>query len=397
MKLTRDTALKALVALLLVAAAAWIASNTEWVDIEEPVTPHGEAARDPLYAVKQLVRRLGANVVAPPNFERLPPPGATLVLSSQHWNMFAGRDRPLRHWVESGGHLVIDDLMLADDKLFNWIPIRHVTRPAADAASAASIPLPTRRSRLLPQPPSGRCPELAEPVERSGAFGAPRSYRICGGGIRVLRTTAEVQWSLVGAQGAEFLRVPVGRGFVTARSGYGLFDNLTLFRADHALATIAMLRLQPGDEVWFIADETRAPLLAVIWNSGAPAVLLGALVLGLALWRGAVRFGPAAPTAALARRSVAEQIRGTAHFIWLRNGAALHRAQLRALDEAARTRVHQHDRLDRRARAEAIAKLTALDAEPLLRAMDPSLPRRRGELPHTLTLLESARRRLMTR
>src|SRR5205814_1400357 len=154
--------------------------------------------------------------------------------------------------------------------------------------------------------------------------------RICGGGIRGLKTSADVLWSLVGSQGAEFLRVPVGRGVVTARSGYGLFGNLELFRADHALATVAMLRLRPGDEVWFIADEARSPLLSVIWSSGAPAVLLAALVLGLALWRGAVRFGPAAPSAALARRSVAEQIRGTAHFIWLRNGAALHRAQLRA-------------------------------------------------------------------
>ncbi|HMC15462.1 MAG TPA: DUF4350 domain-containing protein, partial [Albitalea sp.] len=188
-----------------------------------------------------------------------------------------------------------------------------------------------------------------------------------------------------------------GRGVVTARSGYGLFGNLELFRADHALATVAMLRLRPGDEVWFIADEARSPLLSVIWSSGAPAVLLAALVLGLALWRGAVRFGPAAPSAALARRSVAEQIRGTAHFIWLRNGVALHRAQLRALDEAARSRVHQHDRLDRRARAEAIARLTALDADHLMRAMDTTLKRRRGELPHALTLLESARRRLMSR
>jgi hypothetical protein len=206
-----------------------------------------------------------------------------------------------------------------------------------------------------------------------------------------------VLWSLNGSNGAEFLRVSVGRGAVTARSGYALFDNQEILRADHALATVAALRLKAGDEVWFVNAETRPPLLTVIWNSGAPAVLLGALALGLALWRGAVRFGPRAPNAALARRSVAEQIRGTAHFIWQRNGGALLRAQLRALDEAARGRVHQHERLDRRSRAEAIAKITALDADALARAMDPAIQRRRGELPHTLALLESARRRLVSR
>jgi hypothetical protein len=312
--------------------------------------------------------------------------------------MFPGRDAPLRRWVEEGGHLVIDDLTLADDKLFNWVPIRHVTRPGAASAASAAETRP-RRSPLLTAPPirSTRCPELLESEDLPGAFGPPRKYRVCGSGIRTLRTAAPVLWSLNGSNGAEFLRVPVGRGAVTARSGYALFDNQEILRADHALATVAALRLKPGDEVWFVNAETRPPLLAVIWNSGAPAVLLGALALGLALWRGAVRFGPRAPNAALARRSVAEQIRGTAHFIWQRNGNALLRAQLRALDEAARGRVQQHERLDRRARAEAIAKITALDADALARAMDPAIPRRRGELPHTLALLESARRRLVSR
>ncbi len=395
MKLTPEFGLKLLLALVVAAVAAWVVANTEWADVDVPAPPRGEAAHDSQYAFKQLLKKLGAKVVAPPNFDRLPPPGATLVLSSSYWSLFPARAAALRRWVETGGHLVIDDLMLADDKLFNWIPIRHVTRTGAGAAAPASAP------RRLPPPPEPRstrnCPELIESEDLPGAFGAPRKFKICNGGIRTLRTAAPVLWSLNGAQGAEFVRIQIGRGAVTARTGYGLFDNHEILRVDHALAAVAALRLTPGQEVWFVSSEQRAPLLAVIWESGAPAVLLGALVLALALWRGAVRFGPRAPHAAPARRSVAEQIRGTAHFIWQRNGDALHRAQLRALDDAARSRVHQHDRLDRTSRAVAIAKLTALDADALSRAMDTALKRRRGELSHTLALLESARRRLVSR
>jgi hypothetical protein len=385
--MTRQFGLKLLLAVALLGLTAWIVSRTEWVDVQMPTTPHGEAAHDSLYAVKKLLARLGAHAVSPLNLDKMPPAGATLVLSSRHWSLFPGRDGPLRRWVESGGHLVIDDALLADEKLSAWIPIQ-IARPPA----AASAPPP----RGAPAG-AGRCAELAEAGDLPGAYGAPRSYRICSRGFRTLKASGEVLWSLAGPQGAEFLRVPVGRGMVTARTGFGLFDNLELFRADHALAAVAALRLQPGAEVWFVDAESRPPLLSVIWHSGAPVVLLGALVIGLAIWRGAPRFGPPAPTPPTARRSVAEQIRGTAHFIWQRNGSALHRAQLRALDDAARSRVPQLDRLDRRHRAEAIARLTAVDAQALQRAMDTTLASPRGALPNALAVLESARRRLLAR
>ena len=401
MKITLESAVKVALALLVLALVAWIVVNTEWVEEEVPTPLRGEAEQDPLYAAKQVLRQLGAKVVAPPNFDRMPPPGATLVLATSHWSMFPGRVEALRRWVEGGGHLVIDDLMLAEEKVFDWIPIRRVPKPGTTgtpgAASAPPSTPPLRRPQWLPSAQRPNCPQLSEPDDLPGAFGPPRKYRVCGGGVRTLGTAAPVLWALHGPHGAEFLRVPVGRGAVTADTGYNILGNLDVLRADHALTAVAALRLRDGDEVWFVTSEKRPPLLTVIWESGAPAVLLGALLLALALWRGAVRFGPRAPGAALARRSVAEQIRGTAHFIWQRNGLALHRAQLRALDDAARSRVPQHERLDRRARADAIAGITAIDADALARAMDTSLKRRRGELSHTLALLESARRRLTSR
>jgi hypothetical protein len=171
-------------------------------------------------------------------------------------------------------------------------------------------------------------------------------------------------------------------------------NNTAILEGDNALVFVASLQLRPGDTVWFADSEQRSPLLAVIWRSGAPAVLLGALAVALLLWRAGVRFGPGAPTAPRARRSVAEQIRGTANFIFQRDSAALHRAQLRTLEQAARKTIRDHDRMDRRSRAEAIAKATALDADALARAMDPALKRPRRDLLATLTLLETAVRRL---
>lgn len=398
MTLQREHIVNGAVALALVGAGVWIAFNTEWVEVQVPVAPRGEAARDPHYAVKQLVRRLGGEVRAPLNLERLPPPGATLVLSSWHWNIFPERELALRRWVEAGGHLVVQDW--TRDKSLEWVPIETVSAVGSPRASNGSLPpraasapaAPPRRAPFgLPAEPP--CHEAREASDAFGAYGEPRSYRLCVWDAWVLRSRVPVSWSLLGPRGAELLRVAVGQGSVTAINTR-LTDNRRIVEADHALAFVAALRLRAGDTVWFVDSETRTPLLAAIWQSGAPAVLLGALALAAALWRGGVRFGPRAPSAAPARRSVAEQIRGTAAFVFSRNGAALHRAQLRALEDAARRRIRDHDRLDRASRAQAIASFTALDAGALARAMDPSPKRPRRELTATLAMLETAARRL---
>ena len=400
MKITREHVLNALALVALAGAIAWFVTHTEWVDEEVQMPPRGEAAHDRQYALKQIVGKLGAKVVAPQNLQQLPPPGATLLLRSWYWNMFPGREQALRQWVETGGHLVVDDLVFSDDKLLPWIPIRHVSAPVPAASSAKPQRAASSPSRPI-FPPRGMrqfaersCSDLIEPDAVTPAFDAGRKYRVCGAEGHALRTDAPVLWSLQAAQGHSFLRVGVGRGQVTVFTAAGILDNDAIFQRDHALAVVAALGVKPGGEVWFVTTEDRPPLLTLMWNHGAPALLVFALALALALWRGGVRFGPRAPSAALARRSVAEQIRGTANFILQRDGAALHRAQLRALDDAARRCIREHDRLDRRTRADAIARTTALDANALSRAMDTSIKRSRRDLPAALALLESARRRL---
>ena len=79
--------LGALAATLVVALGVWLSRSIEWVDVTVPIAPSGEAARDRLYAAKQLAHRLGAEVVTVRNLEKLPPNGATLVLASRRWNM----------------------------------------------------------------------------------------------------------------------------------------------------------------------------------------------------------------------------------------------------------------------------------------------------------------------
>lgn len=402
MKLSRETTLNLLALALLAGLAAWFVSRTEWVDVLVATPPRGEAASDELYAAKQLLRRLGARVEAPDNLDALPPAGATLVLVSPQWNLFPERDAQLRRWVEGGGHLVLPNFTSFGDEI-EWVPIRQLRRKVDDDDDAPAKPKPA----VPPPPPlppnfvgprnqpQDVCPPLHEAADGPGAFGAPRSYRLCSVvSFASLQTQQAAQWSVSDAHGAQVLRVGLGRGSVTAINTYSLLGNRELFHADHALAAVAALRPARGAEIWFVVNESRAALPLWLWHRAGPAMALGLLALALALWRGAVRFGPLAPQLPPARRSVAEQIRGSAAFVLRHGGAPLLAAARRALDEVARKRLPGLDRMGLGERAAAIARAVDLPVEALQRALDTRLVPSRRDLPDRLAVLETARRRL---
>lgn len=399
-----DHLLKALLVALLLAASAWIATRTEWVDEAVPTPPKGEALTNELYATQQLVRQLGAKVVKPKQLSTMPPRLATLLLSSWHWDLFPERERLLRAWVQGGGHLVIHADMLYNDRLQAWLPVQRVedededddeqedeTPPATgnQARAPASTPSVAQRRKAL------ECDLVIEPEGVKPAYRDRRGYKLCGGhGYPRIKAPAQAQWAIEGPLGHDMVRMPIGQGSVTVITSQRLFLNSHVLEGDNALLAMAALQVRRGTEVWFVSEEARPPLLTWLWTQGWVAVLLSLLALSAALWRGAIRFGPLSARSVPGRRSIAEQIKGTAQFLKHHGADALHAAQVRALDETAQNHLRDYAHLERGARAKAIAKATGLDADALSRALDRQLKRSHRELPPTLELLETARRRL---
>jgi hypothetical protein len=419
-----ETTVNLLALAAIAALGVWLLFATEWVDVWRPTPPRGDAARDDHYAIKQIVVKLGGKVSSPDNLDRLPPAGATLVLESNQWDFLPGRSQQLREWVEvHGGHLVLPSFFTTGANI-DWLPLRQKKRAKGAALScpapervnedrdddeeedeavkprpAPSRPRPPDPFFIGPQDnPRDQCPMLAERIGGDGEAEPLRRYRLCQGewltGLEATPAAAEA-WSIVGTKGAPVLRAALGRGSVTAMGAWGFLDNRSVFIGDHAQVAVAMLDLRPGDEVWFVIDEKREALLLWLWHRAGPAIGLALLAMAFALWRGARRFGPLLPQPPLARRSVAEQIRGTAAFVLRGGGAPLLAAARRALDEAARRRIAGYERMTMGQRVEALRQPTGLPADVLTRALDPQMPPGRGRaLADKLAVIEQTRRRL---
>ena len=370
----------------------WIARNTYWDDVTIPSPLRKEAATNPFYGAQRLVEKLGASSTWD-RVQRQVSPNAVIVVSSWHWDLAAGRRSRMEQWVESGGRLVLDRTLVGGQEEFErWSGISR-KMPSQKSGKeeredeAAELPVRERRDcRLLDETVrAGTRPETQ-----------PVSFELCAPEDRShLITTRPTAWALHDTVGNQVVRVRVGKGSVTVVNAVP-FRFGQILRGDNAVLLIAAAQLRRGDEVHFLSEEDHPSLLTLMWLLGWPVVLLVLALIGLALWRNSLRFGPPVAEPDLARRSLAEQIRGTGQFaIRFGGGTALHAAAVRALNEAARRRVSTYPRLSASERIEALARLTGIEASTLGPAVHHDGPRRPNELRQAIALIEAARRRIL--
>lgn len=392
----RPSALPVVVIAFVLLVAAWAVANTEWGEVEIPTPLRGDAATNPFYAAQKLVETLGATSE---RREALgdTSPDAVVVLSSWGWDIDQARRGELERWVERGGRLVVDAALISGSDAFErW---SGIARQREEFDPAEEDPF--------------QAPEIVEPCDRfvavhydaDGEFEESDDYELCAFDRASWLEAADSArtddwlWSLELGQdgGVHGVRVGVGEGTVTLVNGVP-FVYRELFDGDHGELLAAAVDLRVGDHVVFMSEADVASLLELIWRHGAPVVASLLLFIGLALWRGAMRFGPLVAPSERARRSLAEQILGTGRFaVRVGGGTALVTAARRALHEAATRRIAGYERLDGPAQAEAVAALAGVDARELASALGFQQSARPLELRTKLALLEAARRELVSR
>jgi hypothetical protein len=383
----RRLVITALVVVPVAAVVWWTANNTHWAETTIPMPLRGEARGNPFYAAQRFSESLGVRTAWDRAFTA-PAPDAVIVLSGWHWTLSARRRESLERWVESGGRLVVaGDLSGGEAEFAGWSGIvrRYRKNPLAkdDETDSNESELP--------------CRVVQEDGGVSGSAATQDSRRLlCHVTLMsTLSTNRQATWTLRDSSGIQAARVPVGEGSVTVINAEP-FRYRNLLDGDHAHIFVAATELRRGDDLRFLSEDDHPSLVALAWRYGAPVVVLALVVVALHLWRRAVRFGPLAAPPERARRSLAEQIRGTGSFAWRHGGGeSLHAACVRALDEAATRRIPGYGRSSPKERAAAVARLTGFEWPALSAAVHDSRARGGQELRSTIALLEEARRRIL--
>lgn len=364
---------------------AWIARNTYWDELTLPAPLRGEAARNPFYAAQALARQLGATTSGESTVPAAAP-DAAIFLTNWTWDLGTTRRTQLEQWVESGGRLIIDDSVFSSDgALQQWSGIEFYL-PDVSAAE--------RKRRAGDE--VGDCDDW----QQSG--GVPitddkpdRNYMLCDQtSWQRVRASRRVGWAVRDRDGMLALRVPVGKGSVTAIASQP-FAWRSLMSGDHAALFVAVTQLRGGDHIHFLSEGAHPSFVALAWRHGAPVIVLASLALLLALWRSGVRFGPLLPAPQAPRRSLVEQIRGTGQFALRQGGTALHAAAVRATTAAARLHIPGFAGMTSTQQIATMAELASVDAATVAAALAPPPSHRPRNLLSTLALLETVRRRIL--
>jgi hypothetical protein len=379
--------LQLLVAVVLTAAAVWIAMHTYWDYITVDNPPQGEAVRNRYYAFEHLAQGLAIHTRQIPTLRALPDTDDVLMVDDLRGALLHLRIEALESWVAAGGRLLLSrSALLSNPKLQSWSGV-GMALPGSEDEDGAS---------RAPPRATGPDADCAPYSERLAGRESGKSFRACLGPMRLAFSSARTPaWSLSNGYGFQMLRIDIGKGSIAVIACECLMGNKSLLRGDHARIVFDSIPLRAGDHVDILNPVGAENLLALLWRRAAAAILFGLAAIGLTIWRNLPRFGPIAASPPPLRRSLAEQIRARARFAWrTRRLASLRRAECQALTQSACRRLASYERMDAAQRIGALAARTGFDSGALRDALSENPDGGAESQRAAIMLLEKARRQL---
>jgi hypothetical protein len=354
---------------LLLGAATWAFPRLfKTVTEEVPLPPTGEAAYNPLYALKLSLQQQRRPVSAWPSLasaQHALGPRDTLFVYERPEAIGEPQAQRLLAWVRGGGHLLLPG-------------------PASSADPGKLASLLGLRAVAVPEPKPSKGVEAEEEDEDS----PPECERLLVAHTAASASAKDSVWLcdprfVAIVPGFEFGGGDASRGYRYAHRQLGAgqvtvaelryFDNDGLRRPQvRELAAAYLAPARAPGRVHLVYSADVPSLLRLLLGHGWMVLLPLALALVAWLaWRGQ-RFGPLQPLPAPRRRALSEHVQAAGEFAWGRGRAsALHAAVLRLFQQRLRLRQPSIAALAGDAQADALAQALSLPAPRVRQALHP--------------------------
>jgi hypothetical protein len=286
----------------------WFVTHFERVEIKVPVGASAAARANPYLAAMRFAERLGwqASLEEQPARMRQTPGRTSVLLPAGRAWLTPARAQELLQAAERGAHMIVEpESERQRDPLLAALEIgRHSAKPTRGYFDAE---FPGADARL-------RLDTLDNQVIDPGR--------------------AAVDIAIADAQGPRIVSLRRGSGRVTVMTGMRRFDNRHIGNHDHAELLRRVLGLTAVDRL-LVVRAGGPPLWPWLVEHAAHAMIAAAMLLALALWRIAPRFGPIVPAPERARRQLLEHLRAAGRFRWSRGAR-------QELLSAAREQLQRH-------------------------------------------------------
>lgn len=392
-----------LISLLVVAALAGFYWGVQLLPWRYEEVDHGftdEARRNPFLAAKLFLEQQNVPVSSARGLSHLDdlpaPEGGVLLIYSTEGILSSVQTERLWHWVEQGGHLIINA------NSFNDLSNGENRSPLLQRLGVAVRPVAGKSDRgrdrffntfsLFFDHRQGKCPD-EEQVMEIEFKNEPENLKIALNSNAYLENRGKLESvAAVNNDGAQLMRYFIGAGMVTLVTDMGFWSNSYIACYDHAYLLWKMI----GDGEVLILSHAYVPsLFTLLWQKAALAVTLLLLLLLAWLWRRSRRFGPLLLENHSRRRSLMEHLHASAMFSW-RRGAITE--SIEALRRSIRARMILHHpgykQLTRDEQYLLIARLTAIDPNEVSRVMSEAVTAKPQQLTELVQSLQQIRNRI---
>jgi hypothetical protein len=370
--------------------AAWFLGRYDRAERELALPPRGEAAYNPLYALRQTLRADGVRAESRQRLDlaamRLQPHDSVLLFGDPR-ALSKPDSAALLAWVARGGHLIL-------------------RTPAVNDGDTAKLPIFDALDIELEDGKPTTCLTLSIP-------GQPQHREFCNGRRFQIEQDAASNW-WGGDQDYAYARLPYGDGSVDVLAEMDFLENGSngdnrldgdaapappsggLRDVPHRLLARQILAPNYGHGTVYLIYAADLPSLwRTLFTRGWPAWLPALLMLLAWLWARMQRFGPLLAAPAGDRRSLLEHVRASGeHLFRYGKSALLYTAMRQAFLSRLRRRAPLAAALQGAAQAAAIAERLQLPAAQIEQALQPPAPKQHAAFRDRIRLLVQMRNQL---